>query len=265
MQIKEQAVLAAIQQELDQIPGHLGFYYKNLVTGEEYGHNEGDAFLAASVIKFPLMLHVLRLAQKGELDLCEMLPVKNEEKCPSCGALYLILGEYEVQIRSLLRLMIAISDNTATNMLFRRCTIDGTNAGFAEMGLQQTKVRRLLFDSEASKRGLENTVCPKEMGMLLEQLYRGEFVNQEVSQYALDILSLQQINHKLKGKLGSKAKVAHKTGEDSNLSNDVGIVYAPQPFVICFMGHDTDVYRFEDLMRRAADALFEAQKEGEEV
>ncbi len=259
MQSKEFEVLQTIENEMKSIPGHLGFYYKNLVTGLEYGVNAGDAFLAASVIKFPIMLLVLSLAAKGELDLCEKLEVKNAEKCPSCGALYLILGEYEVEIRSLIRLMIAISDNTATNMLIRKLTIEGANAGFAEMGLSQTKIRRLLFDAEAAARGLENTVCPQEMGMLLERLYRGAFVNEQVSRDALDILLLQQINHKLKGKLGSKAKVAHKTGEDSKLSNDVGIVYANEPFVICFMGHDTDVYKWEDLMRRSTDALFEAQ------
>ncbi len=262
-QSREMAVLTAIHDEIKQLPGHLGFYYKNLVTGVEYGIGEDEAYLAASVIKFPIMLQILRLAAKGELDLCERLPVKNAEKCPSCGALYLILGEYEVEIRSLLRLMIAISDNTATNMLIRKLGIEDANVGFTEMGLQETKIRRLLFDAEASAKGLENTVSPKEMGMLLEQLYRGAFVDPKVSQDALDILCLQQINHKLKGKLGGKARVAHKTGEDSNLSNDVGIVYAPQPFVICFTGHDTNVYRWEDLMRRGTDALYEAQM-GEE-
>lgn len=260
-QNKEISALRSITEELEQVPGHLGFYYKNLVTGYEYGIRENDAYLAASVIKFPLLLHVLSLVQKGELSLTDKLQVKNDEKCPSCGALYLIWGEYEVEIQSLCRLMIAISDNTATNMLLRHCTIDGVNAGFAEMGLEKTKVCRLLFDSEAAAKGLENTICPKEMAMLLEKLYRGEFINEDVSKYALDILFLQQINHKMKGKLSYKARVAHKTGEDSNLTNDVGIVYAPQPFILCFTGHDTDVYRFEDLMRRGTDLLYMAQME----
>ena len=68
----------------------------------------------------------------------------------------------------------------------------------------------------------------------------------------------QQIGHKLGGKLGEDVLIAHKTGEDTNLSNDIGIVYADQPFVICFTGHQTDVYRWEDLMRRAAYDLYVA-------
>ena len=73
-----------------------------------------------------------------------------------------------------------------------------------------------------------------------------------------DKLSEQQINHKLGGKLGEDVMIAHKTGEDSNLSNDIGIVFADQPFVICFTGHRTDVYPWEDLIRRGAYDLYQA-------
>jgi beta-lactamase class A len=98
--------------------------------------------------------------------------------------------------------------------------------------------------------------------MLLERLYRREFVSPEVSQYAIDILLDQQVDHKLNGKLCGEVPIAHKTGEDDRLSNDVGIVFAKEPFVICFAGHDTDVYRWEDLMRRAAFDLVHAQQQG---
>ena len=67
------------------------------------------------------------------------------------------------------------------------------------------------------------------------------------------------MDHKLNGRICGEVPIAHKTGEDDHLSNDVGIVYAPQPFVICFSGHDTDVYLWEDLMRNATYELWQAQ------
>ena len=155
--------------------------------------------------------------------------------------------------------MIDISDNTATNKLIRFCTIEGANAGFRKMGLEKTVLRRVMFDLEASARGIQNTICPREIGDLLERLYRKTFVSEAVSATALDVLLHQQIDHKLNGKLCDAVPVAHKTGEDDGLSNDVGIIFAKAPFVLCFAGHDTDVYRWEDLMRRAAYALVEAQ------
>lgn len=257
---KEQQALEKIRREMEAIPGHLGFYYKNLVTGQEYGIRAEEAFLAASVIKLPLFLHVLRQAAEGSLDMQQKLTVEDWEKMPSCGGLNQFTGAVEADIRTLCRLMIVLSDNTATNKLFRLCGLESCNAAFREMGLEKTVVRRLLFDSEAASRGLENTICPKEMGMLLETLYRGTFVSDAVCREAIDTLLKQQVDHKLDGKLCGQVPIAHKTGEDTRLSNDVGIVYAKQPFVICFAGHDTDVYRWEDLMRRAAFALVQAQE-----
>ena len=258
MENNERAVLQSIAREMETIPGHLGFYYKNLVTGCEFGIRESEAYLAASVIKLPLFLHVLEQAAAGMFGMSDKLTVEDWEKVPSCGALTLFTGSVEADIRTLCRLMIDLSDNTATNKLMRFSTIPGANEGFRRMGLEQTVLRRLLFDAKASAAGLQNTVSPREMGMLLEKLYRNEFVSEAVSREAMDTLLKQQVDHKLGGKLFD-APIAHKTGEDDRLSNDVGIVFAPQPFVICFTGHDTDVYHWEDLMRRSAWDLYQAQ------
>ena len=83
----------------------------------------------------------------------------------------------------------------------------------------------------------------------------------DFGQEAIDTLLLQQVDHKLNGKICGAVDIAHKTGEDDELSNDVGIVYAPQPFVICFAGHHTDVYAWEDLMRQATWELYQIQLE----
>ena len=255
---KERLVLKAIEEEMKTIPGHTGLYYKNLVTGFEYGVRAEETYLAASVIKFPILLHVLDRAARGEISLSDKLTVENWEKVPSCGGLNQFTDAVTADVRTLCRLMIVLSDNTATNKLIRFCGMDRCNDAFREMGLTKTVLNRLLFDYEAAKRGFQNYICPKEIGMLLERLYQKEFVSAEVSQYAIDILLDQQIGHKLEGKL-TGVSVAHKTGEDHRLSNDVGIVFAEQPFVICFAGHDTDVYRWEDLIRRAAYDLVQAQ------
>lgn len=260
-QTKEMQALEAIREEMTGIPGHTGFYYKNLVTGREFGVREDEVFGAASVIKLPLFMLVLAKSANGEMSMEEMLTITAEEKVPICGALTLFTGDVTADVRTLCRLMISISDNTATNKLIRHCTMEGIDEGFRAMGLEKTKIRRQLFDRSASLKGIQNTICPKEIGKLLEMLYRNEFVSEEVCREAIDTLLLQQVDHKLNGRICGEVAIAHKTGEDDHLSNDVGIVYAPQPFVICFAGHDTDVYAWEDLMRRGTYALYHAQLE----
>ena len=252
----EISMLESIRQEMSAMPGHLGFYYKNLVTGFEYGIGEEEIYGAASVIKFPLFLHILAECHRGNLSLDDRIVTEDSDKVPSCGALNMFTGSIETDIRTVCRLMICLSDNTATNRLIRLCGFEAIEQGFAEMGLEKTRIRRKLFDSSAAAAGKQNSISPKELGLLLERLYRGEFINQEISDYAIEVLSEQQIGHKLAGKLGENVKIAHKTGEDDYLSNDIGIVYAKQPFVICFTGHNTDVYPWEDLMRRSTYDLY---------
>lgn len=259
--MNELTVLENIQKEINALPGHLGFYYKNLVTGTEFGIGEEEIYGAASIIKFPLFLHILAECHKGNMSLDDIITTEESDKVPSCGALNLFTGSITTDIRTMCRLMICLSDNTATNRLINHCGIDRIEKGFSEMGLEKTRIRRLLFDSVSSSKGIYNSISPKELGLLLEKLYRGKFINEEISEYAIDVLLEQQIGHKLGGKLGEDVAIAHKTGEDSGLSNDIGIVYADNPFVICFTGHKTDVYLWEDLMRRGAYDLYLANKE----
>lgn len=257
----ELCILQEITEKMNNLPGHTGFYYQNLVTGLTYSVRADEVFAAASVIKLPLMMHILKECHAGRMSMQEQLTVTEADKVPICGALTLFTGKVEIDIRTLCRLMISLSDNTATNMLINRSTIDGAAKGFLSMGLEKTRLTRLLFDAAASKAGKQNVICLREMGMLLEMLYQHAFVSSEVSQEALDMLLLQQVDHKLNGKICGAVPIAHKTGEDDELSNDVGIVYAKQPFVICFAGHGTDVYAWEDLMRQGTWALYMAHKE----
>lgn len=257
--MNEMQVLESIRQRMEQVPGHSGFYYLNLITGLEYGVRENDIFGAASVIKLPLYMHVLAECAAGRMSMDDKLTISAEDKVPICGALTLFTGNVEVDVRTLCKLMISISDNTATNKLIDYSTIPGAQDGFQRMGLQKTQLTRKLFDRAASRAGLRNVICPREIGQLLAMLYRGEFVSEAVCKEAIDTLLLQQVDHKLNGRICGEVTIAHKTGEDDRLSNDVGIVYAPQPFVICFAGHDTDVYLWEDLMRNATWELWQAQ------
>ena len=260
MNNKTLAILEIIRNEMDSIPGHTGFYYLNLVNGDEFGVREDEVFGAASVIKLPLYMHIMAESAAGRMSLDDKLTITEADKVPICGALTLFTGDVEAEVRTLCKLMISISDNTATNKLIDYSTIPGAQAGFRSMGLEKTQLTRKLFDRTASRAGLRNTICPKEIGHLLAMLYRNEFVSEAVCKEIIDTLLLQQVDHKLNGKICGEVPIAHKTGEDDELSNDVGIVYAKEPFVICFAGHDTDVYRWEDLMRQATYELYKVQE-----
>ena len=111
------------KRELDAmispLRGRIGFYYENLIDGTTLGYNEDETFGAASVIKLPVLMYTAKLVAEGELSWEQKVTVRDEDKKPSCGALLSMTGDIETDLISLCRLMITISDNTATNMVIR--------------------------------------------------------------------------------------------------------------------------------------------------
>ena len=246
-----------ILSRLASLPGDIGFYYKNLSTRESFGYRESDMFQAASVIKLPIYAVVMKLWAEGKLELSEKIVCRDEDKLPPCGALYFFTGDVEVDINTLCGLMISLSDNAATNLLIKRLGLDFLNEQFKEIGLKDTHLERLLFDAESSAKGLENRIVPAEIGALLESIYRHSFINEEVSLRMEKLLLEQQINHKIPGYLPEGTPVAHKTGEDDGITNDVAVVYSENPCIICFASNFTDVPAAERALREISLALMQ--------
>lgn len=249
---------AFIAPQLEALGGDTGVYVKNLDTGEMFARGADVPVVAASVIKIPVMIEAFRAQAAGELCLDELHALDDAERMPSCGTLKAMHTGIEMTLLDLVKLMIIVSDNTATNILIRRLGIDRVNATLRELGCERTTLRRLLFDGEAARRGLENTITAREMGMLLEKLWRGEIVSPEASAAMMDILLDQRLNGKLPFFLHARhIPIAHKTGEDTGITHDVGIIFAEQPLVVCFVGEHVDVPAYERLMQDAAKALCE--------
>ncbi len=245
-----------ITARLADLPGHIGLYYKNLVNGEELGFHEKELFQSASVIKLPIYAALMKLRQEGRLDFRERLCCREEDKLPSCGALQHFTGQVDADIQSLCALMICLSDNSATNLLIRRLGMDRLNEEFRAMGLAHSRLERLLFDGEAAAQGLENRIVPEEIGQLLERIARRRFLSPALSEEMEALLLRQQIRHKIPGYLPRGTPVAHKTGEDEGITNDMGVVYARQPFVLCFASNRTDLARAERCLRSLALTLY---------
>ena len=248
----EQNYKDRIVESLKAQQGHVGFYYKNLTTGEEFGYQEEEQYIAASVIKLPVFMCVAKWIAEGKASWDDRIKVTHDSKVPICGALTLFSDEPLVDLRTLCRLMISLSDNCATNLLITHFGIPAYKEEFARLGLKNTVLARILFDPSPVTGNLRNYIVPKEMGVLLEQVYRRTFVSEEVSAFIEEVLLLQQINHKIPGYLNYSVEIAHKTGEDEDISLDVGIVFTKQPFIVCFAGHDTNVGEWENLIRQVS-------------
>lgn len=249
---------AFVTPQLEALGGDTGVYVKNLKTGETFARGADVPVVAASVIKIPVMIEAFRAREAGELSLDELHALADAERRPSCGTLKAMHTGIEMTLLDLVKLMIIVSDNTATNILIERLGMEHINATLRNLGCEKTTLRRLLFDSEAARRGLENTITAGEMGMLLERLFLGKIVSRKASAAMMSILLDQRLNGKLPFFLhASGVRIAHKTGEDTGVTHDVGVIYAKEPLVACFVGEHVDVPAYERLMQDAARALCE--------
>lgn len=237
-------------QRLTKLRGHIGLYYKSLTDGEEYGYHADDGYNPASTIKLPIMAEVYRQAAAGQVRMSDTVRVLEKDKVPGCGALRYFPGEPEVTLDTLCHLMITISDNTATNTLIRHFGGEKLTEGFRIFGMAKTSVRRCFYDYELESRGVNNVIIPRETGALLEKIALGTFVNPGVSEEIREILLDQQITHKLE-RLPEDMKAAHKTGEDTGITNEIALIYGPEPFVFCFYSNEADVPECNDFIRYA--------------
>ncbi len=248
----EQASLAA-----GRLPGEISFLYRNLLTGETISYEENKPLCAASVIKLAVLTEAFFRIEEGTLDPQAEYVLQEEDKLPSCGALTYMHTGLNVTMEDLYTAMIIHSDNTATNILLKKFTMEAVNRRMRSLGLTVTTVNRLLFDGEAAAKGLENQIAAGEMAFLLEKMYRGELVSPKASEKMLQILKNQRLNGKIPFFLhGMGIPVAHKTGEDSGITHDVGIVYGETPFILCFCGNKTDVPLFERFMQDVSLGIY---------
>lgn len=237
---------------LKEVPGKVGFYYRDLKTGKSISYNEDNQFIAASLIKVPILVETLKQIEEGKLEKNRIVSVADSDKVPSCGALNYMHTGLEVTIQDLYTLMIILSDNTATNIMINILGMDNINKTMHDLGLTNIKLNRLLFDAEEQRKGKENYISPRDIGLLLEKIYNNEVINEEICGEIQRVLKMQLLNAKIPHLLPRNVEIGHKTGEDTGITHDVGIIYSEDPFILCFTSNETDVPKAEDAMRRIA-------------
>jgi len=253
-----------ITSKLEALPGKIGFYYKNLVTGETWTYHPEEKMIAASVIKLFVMAEAFRQMEQGTLDKNHLVRIEKECCVPSCGAVKYMHDGLEVTVEDLYTLMIILSDNTATNYMIDMLGIDGVNECIRELGLEKTSLGRKMFDSEKAALGIQNYICAGDVGTFLEKLCHGEVVSEEASAEMIRILKDQRLNGKIPFFLharDNRPAIAHKTGEDDGTTHDAAIVFANQPFVLVFCSNDTDVPAYERVMQDISLMLFRMNSE----
>jgi beta-lactamase class A len=167
---KLRARVAAVDARLD---GVLGVYVRDLATGATIELRPDEVFPTASSIKLAVLYELYRQAAEGRIQLNELV-APPRDPVPSEGILRFMSPPTRLTLRDLGLLVMALSDNEGANELIRHVGMDAVNRRLDTLSLKATRLRRLMLDIEAARRGEENVSTPREMARLAEVVALGE-------------------------------------------------------------------------------------------
>jgi beta-lactamase class A len=232
-----------------------GFHALDLTTGAEIGIREDEAQVAASVFKVPVLIGLLRGADKGEVDLSEQITVPADGRVEGPTGLSVMTDPVTMSLRDLARLMIVVSDNAATDVVIERLGIAAINVALKELGCTGTAVMhdvRGLFDTVIEDAGLRsvgelgtptaeqldswramrpletNHTTARDMTHLLRLLWADEAASPKSCELGRQTLQQQVWPHRLaSGFPEDEVVTAGKTGTLPRVRNEVGVVSCP--------------------------------------
>jgi beta-lactamase class A len=199
-----------------------GMFFMEVDTGNYLDINGEKTFPAASTIKLPILMALFQAVDAGTVKLDDILTVRRDLITGGSGELQNSPGARLTVLQTATK-MIAISDNTGTNMIIDR--LGGKkvlNSKFVSWGLRKTVIRQLLGDFKG-----KNTTSPTDLVRLSASIAKHQLISESSRSKVLDILN-QTANRKLlPAGLGKGAAIAHKTGTLGRLIGDAGIVEMP--------------------------------------
>lgn len=251
-----EALKAELEQYISKQEGRYGLYYKNLVNGQYFGIGDRDPYIAASTTKLPMNLLLYRKVAAGEIDLQQKLTYLQEDFEAGTGIIQSSPFGTEYTVRETARLSIVYSDNCGINMIIRLLGIENIRKYMQELG------GTIYY--ERSHRS-----CPYDLALYAEELYR--FYQQAPDTIGVLMEDLQNTlwNDRISKLLPDDVKVPHKIGNYPGVCNDVGIVFASEPYVLAVMSdgvaQETALDVIAQLSRMIYDAVEQSTEQGMET
>lgn len=223
-----------LQAMADSADGVMGYEIVDLTSGARFGRLQSEVFPAASTIKLAILYELFRQADEGKVKLDELRPLERRHVVGGAGVLRELTSP-SMPLRDYATLMIALSDNTAANLIIESVGMGNVTARMAGLGLKATRLRRRMMDLEAARRGDENVSSPSEIARLLEILHRGDGLTRDAHRGLLEILETPK-SSPMRRSVPSAVDVANKPGTLEGVAVDAGIVYVPgRPYVFSAM------------------------------
>jgi beta-lactamase class A len=233
--------------------GALAVSVLDYLSGFSYAYNGDRWFHAASTIKVAILAAVFDAVADGRFTLDNRVHVRNRflsaaDGQPFCvqasrdadGDVHAAIGR-TMRIGDLARHMIVTSSNLATNVLLDLIGRDRARQSIERRGLAGIDLQRGVEDDRAFEAGCNNRITANGAVRLLRSIHDGRDFAPGAATTMIEVLLDQQfgggILPGLPEAVQAVARVAHKTGDISTVSHDIGLVFLPgrPPYAIALL------------------------------
>lgn len=239
-------------------------YFRDLQGGPIMSINDDENFTPASLMKLPILISYYKQAEddssllkkrmKAPMDIPALPQNIKPDKVVEKGKIY--------TIDELLTILITQSDNTAGQML-----ISYLQKNYPDEDLFYTLSELGIIDPR--KDADEQYITVSTYAAIFRMLYNASYLNIEMSNKALSLLTNSVFKDGIVAGLPSDIKVAHKFGErkkdDEQQLHDCGLVYfPPNPYLLCIMTKGTNTSDLEKVISHISKNVFDEVKKRSE-
>ncbi|MBQ8635771.1 serine hydrolase [bacterium] len=196
-------------------------------TGAGFEINANKVFSSASIIKVPIAFELMRLVDEtsktmNPISLTDKRTFGEEYRTLGSGDLQYTKADVAYTLDYLANIMIADSDNSATNMILNEIGgVDSFNRSMRNLGLKVTSMGEWLPDLSG-----KNKITAREISKILYNIDNPNYINPKFKNVLKEYLGNTKNIHLIKEKLPKDVMVLHKTGDIGSMLGDTGIVYA---------------------------------------
>jgi len=223
--VQQTREIAALKTELDTVIAKYpkltpGIFLIDTDTGAYVDVNGDASIAAASTIKLPILVAFFQAVDRGRIKLDDMLTMEESHVAEGSGDMQFRKPGRKYTALQTVTKMIAISDNTATNMLIEALGgADVLNQLFQSWGLKNTVINDRLPDLSGT-----NTTTPKDLIDLISQVNQGGLVSLKSRDRLFRIMERTRNDSLLPRGVGRGSVIAHKTGNLKSVLADVGMI-----------------------------------------
>jgi beta-lactamase class A len=255
------ALTAKLQGISTGFHGKVSLYAKDLATGQTVTLDADQPVPTASVIKLTVLYTALQQIRSGRVHFDDKLTLRKQDQVPGSGVLLFFDTPLTLTLKDALTLMIAVSDNTGTNLAIDHLGLKAIDDEIAAppptgLGLHDTWLYKKVYQpaegpvpADQPQFGLGKTTA-HEMASVMERFVTCQLgpapshgsdqipAAKDLCGAAMHMLKVQQDREMIPRYLEAidtsekDSAIADKIGTLDHVRNDVGAVYTKHGTII---------------------------------